>query len=130
MMGKKQQSKAEEEYRKMLVEFYKENSKFMEKFIPSTSIIIIGFFVSQIAMVQQMYCYNKVFFLFCILMYGLTIVLSMYTLIKSQKIINEVIESFDNTRFREIEVLEVCYRWCFIASLIVSYVFIIFLVVR
>ena len=29
-MGKKQQSKAEEEYRKMLVEFYKENSKFME----------------------------------------------------------------------------------------------------
>jgi len=113
----------------MLLEFYKENSKFMEKLIPSTSFIIIGVFVSNLGMTHSLNCYMKMFFLFCVFCFMFTVIISIYTIIKSQKIINEVYESFENGKFKIIEILEACYRWFFIFSLIFSFIFIVIIVI-
>ncbi|MED7818650.1 MULTISPECIES: hypothetical protein [unclassified Francisella] len=119
-----------EEYQKMLLEFYKENSKFMEKLIPSSSLIVVGLFVSKLEMIQNLSCcYLKILFLLCIFCFIATIVISVYTIIKSQKIINEVYDSLENERFRVIEIMEATYRWFFILSLIFSFIFIVIIVV-
>ena len=119
----------QEDYQKMLLEFYKENSKFMEKLIPSSSLIIVALFVSNLGITQGLSCFLKIFFLFCMFCFIITIIISVYTIIKSQKIINEVYDSLENGRFKIIETLEVCYRWFFIFSLIFSFIFIVIIVI-
>ncbi|API87102.1 hypothetical protein [Francisella uliginis] len=118
-----------EEYQKMLLEFYKENSKFMEKLIPSSSLIVVGLFVSKLEMIQNLNCYLKILFLLCVFCFIATIVISVYTIIKSQKIISEVYDSLENERFRIVEIMEASYRWSFILSLIFSFIFIVIIVV-
>ncbi|MBY7733707.1 hypothetical protein [Francisella philomiragia] len=114
----------EKEYRTMLLEFYKENSKFMEKLIPSTSLVAIGAFISKVDITVSLSCYMKMFFLFCIFCFALTIVLSVYTIVKTQKIIRETYEDLKNEKFQIVEILEDGYRWLFIISLCISFIFI------
>lgn len=113
----------------MLLEFYKENSKFIEKLIPSSSLIVVGLFVSNLEVTKNLSCCLKLFFLFCMFCFIATIIISIYTIIKSQKIINEVYESFENEKFKIIETLEAYYRWFFILSLIFSFIFIVIIVI-
>ncbi|AHB99220.1 hypothetical protein [Francisella orientalis] len=114
----------EKEYRIMLLEFYKENSKFMEKLIPSTSLVAIGAFISKVDITVSLSCYMKMFFLFFIFCFALTIVLSVYTIVKTQKIIRETYEDLKNEKFQIVEILEDGYRWLFIISLCISFIFI------